>query len=72
MMNSAECPSCEAKIVFNARPQMSQQVVCSTCDARLEVVWLDPLELDWAYDDEDYDAYDAFDEDESDYEEVPY
>jgi hypothetical protein len=30
----------------------------------MEIVWLDPVELDWPMDDEDYDDDDDYDEDE--------
>jgi lysine biosynthesis protein LysW len=38
-------------------PKMGMLVACADCGAELEIVWLDPLELDWPYipdwDDED-------------------
>jgi hypothetical protein len=40
---------------------MGQQVTCTACDTVLEVVWLDPLELDWVYDDEDEEYFDEGD-----------
>ena len=47
---------------------VGRQVTCANCDSELEVVWLDPLELDWPMldlDDEEED--DDFDEDEDEY-----
>ena len=71
-MAYADCPSCDSNVNVGGHPRMGQKVVCQTCDASLEVVWLDPLELDWVYD-EDEDYYDEeYDEDESDYEEMRY
>lgn len=46
-MAAAECPSCGATIEVGRKPKMGQAVRCFDCDTRLEVVWLDPLELDW-------------------------
>jgi hypothetical protein len=34
-------------IEVGRKPKLSQAVRCFECDTRLEVVWLDPLELDW-------------------------
>jgi len=48
---------------------MGSQVTCPECDAELEVVWLDPIELDWPFDDEDYDDDDDYyyDDEDEDY-----
>ena len=61
-MASAYCPDCDEKIVFNPHARVGQKLVCPHCDADLEVLSTDPLELDWAYDwddegkwDDDYD-----------------
>ncbi|MFH1636492.1 MAG: hypothetical protein ABIG63_21125 [Chloroflexota bacterium] len=54
-METAECISCEEKITFQIEPKMGQLVTCPKCDAQLEVVWLDPIELDWPFDDDEYD-----------------
>jgi lysine biosynthesis protein LysW len=32
---------------------MGQRVKCGACGTELEVVWLDPVELDWPYDEDD-------------------
>lgn len=62
-MVNAECPSCGTHINLTLSPKMGQQVVCSSCKAELEVVWLEPVQLDWPYDIDDLeddwdDAYD--------------
>ena len=63
-MENVYCPDCDGKIVLNPRVQLGQKLVCPHCDAELEVISVDPVELDWAYDwswdDEDEDE----DEDE--------
>jgi len=51
MSGSAACPSCSGRVVVSGLPELHQRVVCPRCDAVLEVVLLDPLELDW-HDDE--------------------
>ncbi|MEW6716910.1 MAG: lysine biosynthesis protein LysW [Chloroflexota bacterium] len=52
-MIKAECPSCGEHVVFHSKPKMGQRSRCTSCDAVLEVVWLDPVELDWPIDEED-------------------
>ena len=49
------CPDCGEEITLRGNIRLGQEVVCPHCDAELEVVETDPLELDWAYDDGDYD-----------------
>jgi alpha-aminoadipate carrier protein LysW len=53
-MISADCISCGAEIKISAQLRMGLPVTCPDCDAELEVVWLDPVELDWPFDEEDY------------------
>jgi alpha-aminoadipate carrier protein LysW len=70
-MNSTYCPECDERIVFNpTKPKFGQRLSCPNCSAELEVISLDPLELDWAYDwewddedeDEDEDDFDDYDD----------
>ena len=62
-MQSAECPQCGNNVSVGAQPKMGKRVSCKECGAELEVVWLDPLELDWPLDadeldDEDFEEID--------------
>lgn len=68
MIQKAECPQCGYEISVGSQPRIGQQVTCSSCGAELEVVWLDPLELDWPmldYDEEE--DMEEVDEDEEEY-----
>ena len=63
-MASAACASCEAQINVGKKPVVGQHVTCPSCDEVMEVVWLTPVELDWAIDDDDdYDDDDYGEED---------
>ena len=57
-----KCPLCGEKVKVGTKPWIGQEVECPACDAVLEVVGLNPVSLDWPYDDEGYD-------DEADYDE---
>lgn len=62
-MSVAVCPSCgeTIKLVENAR--IGQRVTCHFCGEALEVVDVNPVELDWAYyEDEDWDDDDYEDD----------
>lgn len=60
------CPECDAKVSVKS-PKLGQVVVCRVCDTRLEVIDTNPLELDWAFEDDvDDDDFD-FDYDDEDY-----
>ncbi|NLF00850.1 MAG: lysine biosynthesis protein LysW [Anaerolineales bacterium] len=43
------CPECGAALAQAAQLHEGEQVMCKHCDARLEVIRLLPLELDWVY-----------------------
>lgn len=51
-MNKAHCPICEEKINFGKKVKFLERTTCPTCEALLEVVKTDPIELDWIYYDE--------------------
>lgn len=56
------CPECDANIMFNKAPFLGQKKVCPECGEELEVVGLNPIELDWFYYDDDGD--DDYDDDD--------
>ena len=62
-MAMAICPACEGQVNMQGQVEMGQAVVCPHCSEELEVIDVDPLELDWAYDEE-------WDEDEDEDEDV--
>ena len=47
-MKFSECPNCERMINVGGNPRIGQRVVCNSCNTKLEIYWLDPIELDWA------------------------
>lgn len=59
---AAECPSCDYKMTLGGRLRIGQRVTCPACRAELQVIWLDPVELDFPYDDDE----EEFDDDEDD------
>jgi lysine biosynthesis protein LysW len=48
-MDTAFCLDCGYAVNLGSRPVEDQVITCSNCGAQLEVISLDPLELDWAY-----------------------
>ena len=55
----ADCPSCAARIYFNTRPNLGDVVVCHECEDNLEIIWLNPIKLDWSLLDDEADWADA-------------
>jgi alpha-aminoadipate carrier protein LysW len=49
-MAAVYCPECDARISLNPHATLGQKLVCPECEADLEVISVDPVELDWAYD----------------------
>ena len=51
---AVDCPECDEKIILKNRVIWGQRLRCPHCDASLEVVETDPIELDWADDEPDF------------------
>lgn len=45
-MPKAVCPECEEQVFVDAECEQGDIVTCDECGSRLEVVGLDPIELD--------------------------
>ena len=48
-MAAPACPECGSAIHEGDEPHEGQRITCVQCGARLEVINLVPLELDWFY-----------------------
>ena len=59
-MPSTACPECEEKVFVDAEAEQGDIVNCEECGSDLEVVGLDPVELDV------YEEGDDFDDDDDD------
>lgn len=59
-MPSTACPECEEKVFVDAEAEQGDIVTCEECGSDLEVVGLDPVELDL------YEEGDDFDDDDDD------
>lgn len=44
------CPDCDGRIMLSSQVEVGLTLVCPYCDAELEVISVDPPEVDWAYD----------------------
>ena len=47
-MSTSTCPECDADIVLPADAMENELIACLDCGAELEIISLDPLELDLA------------------------
>ncbi len=61
-MPLAACPECEAEIHVDDDVDKGETIRCEECEAMLEVVGLDPIELDLAPEDEEEEDEDDDDE----------
>ena len=52
MMPYTMCAACDEEVYIPGKPTLGQTVVCSDCNAELEVISVNPLELDWPEEDE--------------------
>jgi lysine biosynthesis protein LysW len=65
-MSQGFCPECDAEVSLGKSVKLNQRITCHNCGAFLEVVDTNPIELDWAFDDEDFEDMDEdfFDDDD--------
>lgn len=54
-MPTAVCPECDEEVYVDADSEQGDVVTCDECGADLEVVGLDPIELDLYEGDDEYD-----------------
>lgn len=65
-MPTANCPECSEEVFVDAESEQGDRVTCDECGSSLEIVGLDPMELDVMTDAErdqapardDFDSYD--------------
>jgi lysine biosynthesis protein LysW len=61
-MPLATCPECDAEIHVDEEIDKGETMHCEECDAKLEVVGLDPIELDVVHEGVDEDYYEEEEE----------
>ena len=63
-MKGGECPLCGAHILVESKAYLGKITFCPECDAELEVINLNPFELDIPLEDidEDFEEYEFEDE----------
>jgi alpha-aminoadipate carrier protein LysW len=57
------CPECDGTIALSRKLRLGEHIECPECGAFLEVISLNPFELDYALDDEDWEEEDEVEED---------
>ena len=43
------CLECDHELDLGNQPQIGQRVKCDCCETQLEIINIEPLELDWIY-----------------------
>lgn len=57
---TAVCPSCGKLAYVGHNPKIRDIVICNRCYADLEILDLNPVVLDWASDEPDFENDDVF------------
>lgn len=65
-MPTTNCPVCDENVYVDAKMVQGDVVFCDECNSDLELVGLDPIELDIQQDDDDFDFGDDQDDDDDD------
>lgn len=67
-MPTTKCPECSEEVFVDAEAEQGDEIVCDECGSDLEVVGLDPIEVDLKQNaDDDYKDDDGNGYDENDY-----
>lgn len=61
---TVKCLDCEVPIELSFQPVEGQIITCPDCEAELEVISVEPLELDFYYEDWDDDDWDEDEEED--------
>jgi lysine biosynthesis protein LysW len=54
----AQCPECESPIQLSKNVKLGALITCPECDCLLEVISLNPLDLDYAFGDDEWEEED--------------
>lgn len=71
-MPTANCPECSEEVYVDAESEQGDTITCDECGSSLEIVGLDPMELDIVSGDEDSRLSDRDDFDSYDYDDHNY
>ena len=52
---SVECPDCGEAFQIRGDVRLGRRLTCPNCDAELEIIETDPVEVDWYYEESDDD-----------------
>mgnify|MGYP005646150961 CR=1 FL=1 len=63
-----DCPACNVPIKLKANISMGETLSCTACKANLEVIWLNPIELDVLIEEDEIDFVDQSDDPYENYE----
>ena len=55
------CVDCRETVILSGDVRIGQQVICPSCLAQMEVIALEPMEVDWLYEEPEY----AYEDEES-------
>ena len=56
------CLDCDRKLPITPKQRQGDIIVCPICDTEFELVKVNPTEIEWVYDEHEYE-YELFEED---------
>lgn len=66
-MAKAYCPNCDAAVIKD-NPRVGAMITCRECETELEIISINPFEVDFPFDYGDEDEWDeSWEEDEEDF-----
>jgi hypothetical protein len=51
---TVECLSCDEEVFVGRNPKVGNFVTCHNCDETFQIIDIEPVLIDWPYDEDDY------------------
>ena len=66
---TVECLACDEDVYVGRNPKVGHFVTCHNCDATFQIIDIDPVLIDWPYDEDDaeYEDYEDYNDDDEGY-----
>ena len=65
---NVECLACDEEVYVGRNPKVGHFVTCHHCDETFQIIEIDPVLIDWPYEEDD-DEYEDYSDDEGYYDE---
>ncbi|MFN2236380.1 MAG: hypothetical protein ACK2U1_19290 [Anaerolineales bacterium] len=70
---TVECLACDEEVYVGKNPKIGNFVTCHHCDATFQIIDIEPVLIDWPYDEDDeFEDYEDYSDDDEGYYDEDY